>query len=414
MDINIKELRIKESQLLGFFKERGYTKCYIRLYKTVFNKVFKLVGSGECHTYEDIYRYYLANRSGASLRSAKNLLSSIKYFDSYGTYPEGKIKQQVGKKQTAYELLPDEFREVINSHIRTATEKGKKEGTVRIESISGITFLTCIWNQGIGSLSAITQNSVINVFLGEDGKLEKSSSYKKNIKAIFTACKGNKAFDSVVISRIIAFLPQLRDSRKNIQYLTEVEYNRLENGLISASSPISLRDKAIGLLAMFTGLRSCDIMALTLTSIDWDNDTISIKQQKTGVPLLLPLVPVVGNAIYDYFTKKRLKTDTQEIFISHNHPYERLKSQTGFAISCSIMKKCGIRQEPGDRKGLHLLRHHLATELLANDVPIPTISTILGHSSPDSTQKYLNADFVHLKECSLSIQDFPIKVEVLK
>ena len=78
------------------------------------------------------------------------------------------------------------------------------------------------------------------------------------------------------------------------------------------------------------------------------------------------------------------------------------------------MEKCGIRQEPGDRKGLHLLRHHLATELLANDVPIPTISRILGHSSPDSTQTYLRADFIHLKECSLSIQDFPIQLEVLR
>jgi len=414
MDINVKELRIKESQLLGFFKERGYAKCYIRLYKTVFNKVFKLVGCSECHTYEDMYRYYLANRSGSSLRNAKNMLSSIKYFDSYGTYPEGKIKRQVGREKTEYELLPDEFREVIDIYIRTDTERGKKGGTVRIESISGITFLTCIWKQGICSLPAITQNSVVNVFLGEDGKLKKSGSYKKNIKAVFTACKGNKAFNSAVISRIIAFLPQLRDSRKNIQYLTEAECNRLENGLISASSPISLRDKAIGLLAMFTGLRSCDIMALTLTSIDWDNDTISIRQQKTGVPLLLPLVPVVGNAIYDYLTKERPKTDTQEIFISHNHPYGRLRSPTGFAISCSIMEKCGIRQEPGDRKGLHLLRHHLATELLAKDVPTPTISRILGHSSPDSTQTYLSADFIHLKECSLSIQEFPIQLEALK
>lgn len=414
MDINVKELRIKESQLLGFFKERGYSKCYIRLYKTVFNTVFKLVGSGECHTYEDMYRYYLANRSGSSLRSAKNLLSSIKYFDSYGTYPEGKIKRQVGMEKTEYELLPDEFREVIDSYIRTDTERGKKGGTVRIESISGITFLTCIWKQGICSLSAITQNSVVNVFLGEDGKLEKSSSYKKNIKAVFTACKGNKAFDNAVISRIIAFLPQLRDSRKNIQYLTEAECDRLENGLISASSTISLRDKAIGLLAMFTGLRSCDIMALTLTSIDWDNDTISIEQQKTGVPLLLPLIPVVGNAIYDYLTKERPKTDTQEIFISHNHPYGRLRSPTGFAISCSIMGKCGIRQKPGDKKGLHLFRHHLATELLAKNVPTPTISRILGHSSPNSTRTYLRADFIHLKKCSLSIQDFPIQLEALK
>jgi len=47
--------------------------------------------------------------------------------------------------------------------------------------------------------------------------------------------------------------------------------------------------------------------------------------------------------------------------------------------------------------------------MLSHDVAIPVISAILGHSSPQSTQAYLSADFIHLERCALSIADFPVK-----
>ena len=302
----------------------------------------------------------------------------------------------------------------VDTYRDVDSAKGKKSKTIRGESISGTKFLTCIQGQGICSLQGITQESVINAFLGDGKTLTKSCSVKKCIKAVFKACLGSGIVDDKVVGRIISFLPKMKDSRKNIQYLTDAEYKKLRDGLLSDETGISLRDKAVGLLAMFTDLRSCDILNLTLNSIDWDNDVLSIEQQKTGVPLDLPLIPVVGNAIYEYVTKKRPKTETQEIFISHNHPYSRLVGSTCYSISCSIMKKFGIRQAAGDRRGLHLLRHHLATELLSKDVPVPIISKILGHSSPNSTQAYLSADFTHLKKCALSIEGFPVRVEVLR
>jgi len=92
MDININALREKEARLLKIFSERNYSHWYISSYKSVFNKVFTLVGNGKHQTYEGVFTYYLATRSGPSLRRAKNILSSIRYFDTYGTYPEGKMK----------------------------------------------------------------------------------------------------------------------------------------------------------------------------------------------------------------------------------------------------------------------------------------------------------------------------------
>ena len=98
--------------------------------------------------------------------------------------------------------------------------------------------------------------------------------------------------------------------------------------------------------------------------------------------------------------------------MTFKHPHQRLKSVSYGSIARKIMKTAGIRQLPGDRAGLHIFRHHFATQLLCNDVPQPVISKAMGHTLPDSLEVYLSTDFKHLKECSLSIERFPVRKEV--
>lgn len=54
---------------------------------------------------------------------------------------------------------------------------------------------------------------------------------------------------------------------------------------------VSARDASIVLLALVTGLRACDLIALRLQDIDWRDMTVGIVRQKTGHQLRLPLPP---------------------------------------------------------------------------------------------------------------------------
>ena len=54
-------------------------------------------------------------------------------------------------------------------------------------------------------------------------------------------------------------------------------------------------------------LRYSAVLSGRITQVDWENDLILINQEKTDVPLKLPLRPVVGNAIYDYICQERPK-----------------------------------------------------------------------------------------------------------
>lgn len=63
--------------------------------------------------------------------------------------------------------------------------------------------------------------------------------------------------------------------------------------------------------------------------------------------------------------------------------------------------------------GLHLFCHNCATSLLDKGVNSQIIKFILGHKSPASLNAYLSVDLIRLKQCTLSIEHFPLRKEVL-
>ena len=84
-----------------------------------------------------------------------------------------------------------------------------------------------------------------------------------------------------------------------------------------------------------------------------------------------------------------------------------LFSDTG---AVKVFNEADVRRE-GGRTGVRIFRHHLATSLLANDTEAPVISSILGHRDPNSLNPYLDADIEHLRECALSIEQYPVAEE---
>ena len=70
---------------------------------------------------------------------------------------------------------------------------------------------------------------------------------------------------------------------------------------------LTFREKAIVSLALYTGIRGCDIANLKLTDIDWKKERVSFVQEKTGNPIVLPLLPHVGNSLFDYIRNERTK-----------------------------------------------------------------------------------------------------------
>lgn len=214
-------------------------------------------------------------------------------------------------------------------------------------------------------------------------------------------------------NRLIAAVPdKLLRKRTIIPVLTEEEERAVWDVL--QTDAVSSRDKAIILLSLLTGIRAVDILNLRLKDIDWQGDVINIVQQKTNEPLVLPLLPAIGNALVRYLTNDRPKSDSSCVFLSRNAPHVPLKEHSScYTIVRKIFTCAGVRVN-NELKGTRLLRHHVASKMLKNGVAIQTISSTLGHVNPNSADVYLSTDEEKMRDCALTLAVIPMKVKGLK
>ena len=168
-----------------------------------------------------------------------------------------------------------------------------------------------------------------------------------------------------------------------------------------------VRDKAILLLALETGLRAVDITKLRLSDIDWRNAEVHVIQSKTNKPLSLPLGGSVMNVIADYILEVRPESNFNEIFLRSKSPYRPFS--TSAALSNIVEKYCllaGIEKKPF--RSFHSLRRSFATELSTAGVSLPIISQMLGHKNIKEMSPYLSYDRKQTLLCALGFDGIPI------
>lgn len=184
-------------------------------------------------------------------------------------------------------------------------------------------------------------------------------------------------------------------------------YTKEEVGKLLASvdrkSPMGKRDYAIMLIAAKLGLRASDISGLTFSSINWAENKIFFVQQKTKKPAEFPLLNDVGGAIIDYLKYGRPNSDSRYVFLRTQSPYTELNAGSIYNITKHYFAIAGIQSKEKRKRGPHALRHSLAGRLLENKMPLPVITEVLAHSTPETAQEYLRIDMQTLSQCALSV-----------
>jgi site-specific recombinase XerD len=177
-------------------------------------------------------------------------------------------------------------------------------------------------------------------------------------------------------------------------------------GAIDRSSAKGKRDYAILLLACRLGLRAGDIRTLKLDHLHWEDSRIEITQSKTTTSLSLPLTEEVGEALVDYLRSGRPKTGDREVFLKLNPPFDPFREANNlYHIVTYWRRLAGITFRSPQKRGIHSLRHTLATRLLEQGTPFPTIADILGHTSLESTRIYAKADVEALRSVALDTEE---------
>ncbi|MFZ2258062.1 MAG: tyrosine-type recombinase/integrase [Clostridiaceae bacterium] len=182
---------------------------------------------------------------------------------------------------------------------------------------------------------------------------------------------------------------------------TEEEHAKIIHHLDNAT--ISLRDKAICLIALEIGLRAVDICNLKLQDINWQHDFMQIIQKKTGRSLNIPLTASYGNAIAEYLLSERPASDSKFVFLQKAAPYASIKSHSACRyIIYKAVTNAGIEAD-GRPYGTRITRHSVASRMLRKGVPMSVISEALGHGNPNSVMVYLSTEGAKLAECTLPL-----------
>jgi site-specific recombinase XerD len=178
--------------------------------------------------------------------------------------------------------------------------------------------------------------------------------------------------------------------------LEPAEVEQLEAAL-GQSGPSMLRADAMVRCALDLGLRSGEVARLNLDDIDWEAGTITLRLTKGRREDVMPLPEATGRAIAAYLRDERPKTRHRMVFARHMTPRER-------PIGPDLVRKT-IRQAYA-RAGLphtrsHLLRHTMASRLLAGGSSLKEVADVLRHRSLNTTLIYAKLDSGSLVEVAL-------------
>ncbi|MEL7269535.1 MAG: site-specific integrase [Bacteroidota bacterium] len=186
------------------------------------------------------------------------------------------------------------------------------------------------------------------------------------------------AYNMEWISRdpFVKFKPKLE--KKEREFLTKAELIEIENFQPSIERLMMVKDLFI--FSCYTGMSYIDIMKLTPDNITCGvdgNHWIMTERKKTGIPVKIPILPVVASLIDKY--KNHPRTEFRNGLMPH------ISNQKLNSYLKEVADKCKISKN----LTFHMARHTFATTItLSNGVPIETVSKLLGHTKIVTTQIY--------------------------
>jgi len=160
------------------------------------------------------------------------------------------------------------------------------------------------------------------------------------------------------------------------------------------------RDYAMFLLIATYGLRTSEVVAITLDDLRWRQRCLQIYQRKTSSPLELPLTNEVMCALTKHLKRTPPSSPYRKIFLRTRAPIGALKPVAVTDAFEAWARNSGVSIP---FHGPHCLRHSLAVHLLKKGTPVKTIGDILGHRSVESTSAYLRLATEDLRGVSLPV-----------
>ncbi len=383
-----------------------YTEGSVRQYRQMWKHIEKFLAlKGTNHFTEELgmrfldekYDFFELEKTGKLTQSIINNLRVVRMLGDFQQH--GSILRRYYKQREL--LQTNGFIKLLENYLSYCKQKEYSRVTKNHYRKIAEIFLSFLESQSINKTKDISVKNVSDYINTLIGYSYKTVELKLCGLRSFLRYIHENGLHSENLTKAIPSIKARKQARIPSVWTQENVVKLLE--AIDKGNPAGKRDYAIILLVTRLGLRTIDIKHLRLSNLKWQANRIELLQSKTAATLNLPLLPDVGWAIIDYLKNGRPKVDSPYVFLRHLAPLEPFSDEDRLhQIVVKYMRLAKIPLSPHKKKGMHSLRHTLASRLLHEKIPLSVISDILGHISTDSTAVYLKVDVNMLRECALN------------
>jgi integrase len=160
--------------------------------------------------------------------------------------------------------------------------------------------------------------------------------------------------------------------------------------LLKAAKNRSTRDWAMILLAYRHGLRASEVCGIKLADVDLKAGSLSIRRLKGSLHTIQPLYEHRGQPLLDEtaalrtWLRKRPADGSDYLFTSQKGG--KLDRTQFFRNFQEVAEVAGL---PAEKRHPHVLKHSLASHLIAGNANLALVRLALGHRSINSTMQYI-------------------------
>lgn len=132
-----------------------------------------------------------------------------------------------------------------------------------------------------------------------------------------------------------------------------------------------------------TAVRQRSLRYIKIKDVDFDNSVVYITVTKNRKPLIVPFNKTLSGILQEFLKYRQHKSD--EDFLFCNVFGAQLSKSTSYGMLYEYNKRHGV-----ETTGIHRYRHTFAKQWILNGGNVVSLSKLLGHSSLQITQNYVN------------------------
>lgn len=271
----------------------------------------------------------------------------------------------------------EEFREYLLNN-------GKASGTVEsyaTEITIFFDFLESIQNPYRGKLERVMLLSYKDELLTNNAKPSTINRKVNSINVFNTFLIKRGVMTEKVVHPNRDKVRTAHGSEAQVTILSEDEINKLLSYVDSGK--VSIRNRLIIYMLLYTGVRVSELVNIKRQNIDWQTSFITIDYGKGGVVREVPLKSEVLKLIEEYIDLERVSSPFS------NSKYLLLSQRAGIMHRDAVNRVLkSIGKELDIHLHCHLFRHTTFSLLVKRGVPISTVSKLAGHSNINTTTRF--------------------------